>query len=59
MSPKFILVGPIDGLYHACYKIPGTKQYSSYEACELKQLAQERVDHLNFIDLIEESQEEN
>jgi len=49
-SLRFIVVGPINGLFHVCYEIPGTKTYASYESMFNLRLAQQRADQLNSID---------
>jgi hypothetical protein len=54
-SLRFIVVGPIAGLFHVCYEIPGTKTYASYESMSNLRLAQQRADQLNAI---EESEQE-
>lgn len=49
-SLRFIVVGPIGGLFHVCYEVPGTKTYASYESMSNLRLAQQRADQLNSID---------
>ena len=47
MIPRFIVAGPIDGLYHALYKVPGTNVHSSVGCAESEALAQEECNLLN------------
>lgn len=53
-SLRFIVVGPIGGLFHICYEIPGTKTYASYESVCDPRLAQQRADQLNAIEVSEQ-----
>lgn len=52
--PRFIVAGPIDGLFHVCYEVPLTKTYASYEAMSNMRLAIERAAQLNAIDAASE-----
>jgi len=55
MTPlRFIVVGPIAGLFHICYEVPGTKTYASYESMSNLRLAQQRAGQLNTIDTAEQ-----
>lgn len=47
MTQRFIVAGPIDGLYHVLYKVPGTNVHSSVGCCESEDLAQEEACILN------------
>lgn len=47
MSQRFIVAGPIDGLYHVLYKVPGTIVHSSVGTAPCEKLAQEEADILN------------
>lgn len=47
MTQRFIVAGPIDGLYHVLYQVPGTNVCSSVGCAESEQLAQEEADLLN------------
>jgi len=53
-SLRFIVVGPIGGLFHVCYEVPGTKTYASYESMSNLRLAQQRADQLNAIEEAEQ-----
>jgi hypothetical protein len=59
MNPlQFIVVGPFDGTYHICYRIPGTQFYSSYETTRTKLSAELRVNQLNSVaDEVEKEEE--
>lgn len=47
MTQQFIVAGPIDGLYHVLYKVPGTNVHSSVGCSESETLAIEEADLLN------------
>lgn len=47
MSQKFIVAGPIDGLYHVLYKVPGTIVHSSVTCAPSEKTAQDECDRLN------------
>jgi len=47
MNPVFIVAGPIDGLYHVLYKVPGTNVHSSVGCAESEALALEECALLN------------
>ena len=47
MIPRFIVAGPIDGLYHVLYKVPGTIVHSSVGCAQSEALAQDECDLLN------------
>lgn len=47
MIPRFIIAGPIDGLYHVLYKVPGTNVHSSVGCAQSEALAQDECDILN------------
>lgn len=47
MSQKFIVAGPIDGLYHVLYKVPGTNVHSSVTCAQSEKTAQDECDRLN------------
>lgn len=47
MSLRFIVAGPIDGLYHVLYKVPGTLVHSSVGCAKTESLAQEEADLMN------------
>jgi len=47
MSQRFIVAGPIDGLYHVLYKVPGTIVHSSVGCAQTEALAKEECDLLN------------
>lgn len=47
MPQRFIVAGPIDGLYHVLYKVPGTIVHSSVGCAESEALAQEEAYILN------------
>jgi len=47
MPQRFIVAGPIDGLYHVLYKVPGTLVYSSVGCCSHEELALEEARILN------------
>jgi len=47
MSQRFIVAGPIDGLYHVLYKVPGTIIHSSVGCAKTEALAQQEADLLN------------
>jgi len=53
-SLRFIVVGPIGGLFHVCYEVPGTKTYASYESMSNLRLAQQRAGQLNAIEEAEQ-----
>lgn len=47
MTQRFIVAGPIDGLYHVLYQVPGTNVCSSVGCCESEALANEEARLLN------------
>ena len=47
MTQRFIVAGPIDGLYHVLYKVPGTNVHSSVGCCQSEDLSQEEARILN------------
>jgi len=47
MTPRFIVVGPIDGFYHIAYKIPGTSLYSSLLQFSSQAAAEECASDMN------------
>jgi hypothetical protein len=47
MTQRFIVAGPIDGLYHVLYKVPGTIIHSSVGASPCEKLALEECSILN------------
>lgn len=47
MQPRFIVAGPIDGLYHVLYKVPGTNVHSSVGCAQSEALALDECDILN------------
>lgn len=47
MTMRFIVAGPIDGLYHVLYKVPGTNVHSSVGCAESEALAKQEADLLN------------
>lgn len=47
MSQRFIVAGPIAGLYHVLYKVPGTNVHSSVGCAQSEALAQDECDLLN------------
>lgn len=47
MSQKFIVAGPIDGLYHVLYKVPGTIVHSSVGCAQSEALALDEAAILN------------
>lgn len=47
MSQRFIVAGPIEGLYHVLYKVPGTIVHSSVTCTPSEKLAQDECDRLN------------
>ena len=47
MINRFIVAGPIDGLYHVLYKVPGTNVHSSVGCAQSEELAQDECDILN------------
>jgi len=55
-TPRFIVFGPLNGLYHVCYRIAETNppQFSSYETAEHPNLAQQRAAQLNAIEEAEQ-----
>jgi hypothetical protein len=57
MKPlRFIVVGPISGVFHVCYEVPGTKTYASYESMSNLRLAQQRTEQLNAIEVEQEAE---
>lgn len=47
MTQRFIVAGPIDGLYHVLYQVPGTNVCSSVGCSESEKLALEEAAILN------------
>lgn len=47
MTQRFIVAGPIDGLYHVLYKVPGTNVHSSVGCAQSEELAQDECNILN------------
>lgn len=59
MTQKFIVAGPIDGLYHVLYQVPGTNICSSVGCCESEELAIEEARLLNDQQAQHDSQEKS
>lgn len=47
MTQRFIVAGPIDGLYHVLYNVPGTNVHSSVGCAQSEELAMDECEILN------------
>lgn len=47
MTQRFIVAGPIDGLYHVLYNVPGTNVHSSVGCAQSEELAMDECAILN------------
>lgn len=47
MNTPHIVAGPIDGLFHVLYRVPGTNVYSSVGCAPSEALAQQEAERLN------------